>query len=510
MDEKKVVSLDQFLDIRERLRAEGKIVASTNGCFDILHLGHVRCLQEAKKLGDVLVVGLNSDASVTCLKGPGRPLRPQEERAEILAALSCVDYVVIFNESTPEGLLAEIKPDIHCKGGDYKQRGGKPIPEAKVVTRYGGRVEILPHFCGYSTTNVLATILERKGSMSPARSSVEALVLHSTKQKLSQIISQFSGKKVIVLGDVMLDEYIWGEVSRISPEAPVPVVEVQRMSYMPGGATNVAMNIASLGGKVYLAGVVGADEAGERLRALFLSNGVNIDGLRVDQGQPTTLKTRIMARNQQVMRVDREVRKPITKAIMQELLAYILETIVGVDALLVSDYAKGVTVPTLLRGAIAAAKEHGKPVVVDPKGRDFSGYKGATVITPNQLEAALAVNEEIIDEASLVEVGQRLLHQVGCEAVLITRGEEGMSLFEGNGRVIHLPAVAREVYDVTGAGDTAVGVFTLALAAKTKLADCARIANCAAGIVVGKLGTAVVTPEELKVALDGYTRRYDS
>lgn len=321
---------------------------------------------------------------------------------------------------------------------------------------------------------------------------------------LREVISKLPGKKILVLGDVMLDEYIWGSVSRISPEAPVPVVEVQRTSYMPGGAANVAVNIASLGGRVYLAGVVGADQAGERLRALFLSNGVKADGLKVDGRRPTTLKTRIIAHSQQVVRVDREVREPISEPLVRELSAYILEVITDVDALLVSDYAKGVTVPALLTRAISAAREHGKPVVVDPKGRDFSKYRGVTVITPNRVEAAQAVDGEITDEASLVGVGQRLLDQVACEAVLITRGEEGISLFEGSGRITHLPASSREVYDVTGAGDTMVGTLTLALATGADLIrDCARLANCAAGIVVGKVGTAVVTPGELEKALSG-------
>ena len=318
---------------------------------------------------------------------------------------------------------------------------------------------------------------------------------------LQEVVARFPGKKVLVLGDVVLDEYIWGKVSRISPEAPVPVVEVERISYRPGGAANVAANIASLGGRVCLAGVIGSDEAGNRLKTLFLSNGVNIEGLRVDAERPTTLKTRVIAHNQQVVRVDREAREPIAESIVRELLAYTLKIIAGVDVLVISDYAKGVTVPALLRQVIVAARQHRKSVVVDPKGRNFSKYKGATVITPNREEAEVAVNEKITDEASLTQIGQRLLHQIGCEAVLITRGAEGMSLFEGNGRVTNLPAVARDVYDVTGAGDTVVGTLALALAAEAGLVDGARIANYAAGVVVGKLGTAVVAPSELMSCL---------
>jgi D-beta-D-heptose 7-phosphate kinase/D-beta-D-heptose 1-phosphate adenosyltransferase len=303
----------------------------------------------------------------------------------------------------------------------------------------------------------------------------------------------------------MLDEYIWGIVSRNSPEAPIPVVEVEQVSYAPGGVANVAVNITSLKGEVYLAGVIGTDEAAEKLKTLLSDNNVNFDGLKVDFERPTTLKTRIMAYNQQVVRVDREIRKHINEFIKQELLTYILNKIADVDVLLISDYAKGVIVEPLLKRVISAAKLYEKPVVVDPKGRDFLKYEGATIITPNLIEAAITANRDITDEASLIRVGQKLLHKTKCEAILISLGEKGMSLFESNGVMTHLPAVARQAYDVTGAGDTVVAIMALALATGAGLVDCIRIANCAAGIVVDKLGTNVVTIEELQKMILNYS-----
>lgn len=315
---------------------------------------------------------------------------------------------------------------------------------------------------------------------------------------LCKIIARFAGKKILLVGDVMLDEYIWGIVSRNSPEAPISVVEVKQVSYAPGGVANVAVNITSLNGVVYLAGVIGSDEEAEKLKTLLSNSGVKVDGLKVDVERPTTLKTRVMAHNQQVVRVDREVRKHITESIRQKLLAYILNKIADVDVLIISDYAKGVIVEPLLQRVIYAAKLYEKPVVVDPKGRDFLKYKGATIITPNLREAANAGNGDIIDEASLTQVGQKLLHETKCEAILITLGEKGMSLFESKGVMTHIPALAKQVYDVTGAGDTVVAIMALALATGAELIDCIRIANYAASIVVNKLGTNVVTIEELQ------------
>jgi rfaE bifunctional protein kinase chain/domain len=321
------------------------------------------------------------------------------------------------------------------------------------------------------------------------------------REDLLDIVSRFEDKKVLVLGDVMLDEYIVGRVSRISPEAPVPVVACQKVFYSPGGAANVSMNISGLGGKAYLVGLVGDDREGEQLKNTFVNNGINIEGVMVDPGRPTTLKTRIVAQGQHLVRVDRESPDPISDATVQNLISYALGILDDVDVVLISDYAKGVTVPTLLQEIIQQAKTLKKPVVVGPKGHDYAKYRGATVVIPNKKEAGEATNSVVKDEEGLVRAGHKLLTDLACEAVLITRGEEGMSLFQGNGDVIHVPTVAQQVYDVTGAGDTVVATLSLALAAGAGWVNGAQIANHAAGIVVGKTGTAVVLGNELESVL---------
>jgi len=318
------------------------------------------------------------------------------------------------------------------------------------------------------------------------------------RERLLKILSQFRGKRILVLGDVMLDQYIWGKVSRISPEAPVPVVEVERVTYSPGGAANVAMNVANLQGKVSLVGVIGDDQEGDWLKRTFVDNQIDIKGLITDRNRPTTLKTRIIAHSQQVVRMDREMTESVDKTIAQKLLNYSLTALRDIDAILISDYAKGVTVRAMLEQIIFSFRKAGKIVVVDPKGYDYSKYKGATAVTPNKQEAAQAVNMIIENENDLLHAGKTLLRDLNCEAVLVTRGEEGMSLFESSGNITHLPAVSREVFDITGAGDTVTSTFTIALTTGAAMVDCARVANYAAGIVVGKVGTAVVSIQELK------------
>ncbi len=323
------------------------------------------------------------------------------------------------------------------------------------------------------------------------------------KERFREIISCFAQKNILVVGDVMLDQYMWGRVSRISPEAPVPVVEVDKVSFTPGGAANVACNVASLGGRAYLVGVVGDDEEGRRLRQFFADNGVLAEGLLTDHERPTTVKTRIIAHSQQIVRVDRERKEAVDGPRAQLVLEQVRRVLADVDILVVSDYAKGLLTPALLRAIIDSARQAGKAVLVDPKGRDYSRYKGATSIMPNKQEAARAVNGEITDESSLLSTGRTLLHQLECEAVIITRGEEGMSIFEKTGRVTHLPAFSRTVYDVTGAGDTVIATLSLALAAGASFVESATLANHAAGIVVGKVGTATVTSRELERGLNG-------
>jgi D-beta-D-heptose 7-phosphate kinase/D-beta-D-heptose 1-phosphate adenosyltransferase len=319
-----------------------------------------------------------------------------------------------------------------------------------------------------------------------------------SERTLLDLLAAFPGKKVLVLGDVMLDEYIWGEVRRISPEAPVPVVEVKRRTFLPGGAANSAANVAALGGQPLLLSVVGKDHTATWLREVLAQKGIGTDGLYTDEDRQTTIKSRVVAHNQQVARLDSEERAQLPADIEGQLLEAIELQMARVEACLLSDYAKGVVTPRLARELIRLARQGGKPVVVDPKGRDCSKYRGATLVKPNVHEAELSTKQEISCEASLHEAARRLLEMLGDSAVLITRGQDGMSLFRNNLTPVHIPAVRRNVFDVTGAGDTVASTLAMSLAARAPLEQATQLANWAASVVVGKVGTATVTPEELR------------
>jgi D-beta-D-heptose 7-phosphate kinase/D-beta-D-heptose 1-phosphate adenosyltransferase len=324
--------------------------------------------------------------------------------------------------------------------------------------------------------------------------------------RLKDIISGFSRAKILVVGDIILDEFIWGKVSRISPEAPVPVVLVESESFMPGGAANVANNISAMGGKVWLAGVVGSDHRGRLLKQELTSNGVDVEGIMDDSTRPTILKTRIIAHHQQVVRVDREKLEKLDGALLNRLLRFIHKQLKNIDAVIIEDYGKGVIMPELLREILKEAKKNGVAVTVDPKEEHFSYYRGVTALTPNKFEAGGAVGIEIKDDRTLKKVGKKLLEQLRCSALLITLGEGGMCLFEKDGNITHIPTVAQEVFDVSGAGDTVIGAFTLSVASGASLKEAAYISNFAAGIVVGKLGVAVVTKDELMESINGGNR----
>ncbi len=315
---------------------------------------------------------------------------------------------------------------------------------------------------------------------------------------LAGVIGRLSGARVLVVGDVMMDEYLWGRVTRISPEAPVPVVETTNSTFLLGGAANVAHNVLSLGGRVALAGVVGDDAMGRRLLDGLAEKGLRSEGLVVEEGRPTTVKTRIIAHQQQVVRVDREARAEVSSDSQRKILRFLQEAIRGCPIVVVSDYAKGVVTPGLMKDLLNLAAREGARVLVDPKVPHLPRYHGCSILTPNHLEAAQASGIPIEDATGLAQAGRSLLARLQCEAVLITRGEQGMSLFEQGGRETHLPTVARQVFDVTGAGDTVVGTLGLALSAGASLQEGARLANFAAGIVVGVVGTATVAPEELR------------
>jgi D-glycero-beta-D-manno-heptose-7-phosphate kinase len=318
-------------------------------------------------------------------------------------------------------------------------------------------------------------------------------------KKLTGCIDRFPSTRILVVGDIVLDHYIWGSVSRISPEAPVPVVNVTRESLLLGGATNVVNNINALGGLVSVCGVIGLDQAGKEILRLLRQQQISTEGLIVERERPTTIKTRIIAHSQQVVRFDRETKDRIGKETHQRIFDHVKQRIQeGLDGIVLSDYCKGVVTRDLVRDIVRLARKHGIIVSVDPKVSHFGMYSGVTILTPNSKEASIGSKIDIEDELSLLRAGALLLKRLKCRAVLITRGEHGMSLFEQGGKVTHIPTVAREVFDVTGAGDTVISALTLAMAAGAGMVDAARISNYAAGIVVGVVGTATVKPEELK------------
>ena len=316
------------------------------------------------------------------------------------------------------------------------------------------------------------------------------------------ILNNFKKASVLVIGDLVMDHFVWGKVRRISPEAPVPVVEVSSESFMLGGAANVVNNIHSLGGKVLVCGVVGRDEMGKKLVHELRLKGISSDGVIVEDGRPTSVKTRVIAHSQQVVRFDREKKEKVHLDTVKTIMDYVSKKINSFDSIIISDYAKGVISEELVEEVIALAKKKDKPIAVDPKVGHFDFYKYATIVTPNNDEASKASGIEIENEASLLRAGEVLLNKLGSDAVLITKGEHGMSLFENNGEITHIPTVAKEVYDVSGAGDTVIGTVALSMASGASLKEAAVISNFAAGIVVGKIGTATVTPKELKDAVD--------
>lgn len=319
--------------------------------------------------------------------------------------------------------------------------------------------------------------------------------------RLKEYIDRFSEAKVLVIGDIIMDEYVWGDVSRISPEAPVPVVEVKRETKMLGGAANVIHNIATLGAKPTLCGVVGQDHAGKAIINEINNMGLTSDGIVLEQGRPTSIKTRVVARNQQVVRFDRETRTDIRPESIENLLIFIGENLDGLDAIVVADYGKGVISATLMKGLrklIQSAPGESVKIAVDPKTGNFEYYHGVDVITPNHHEAGIFCRFEIVDEETLVRAGKQMLKELNCRSVLITQGKDGMTLFENGGEIIHIPTVAKNVFDVTGAGDTVIGTFSLALASGLDLKSAAVLSNYAAGIVVGEVGTSTVSAEELK------------
>jgi D-beta-D-heptose 7-phosphate kinase/D-beta-D-heptose 1-phosphate adenosyltransferase len=318
---------------------------------------------------------------------------------------------------------------------------------------------------------------------------------------LRQYIQRFPQASVLVIGDLILDHYIWGRVSRISPEAPVPVVHVESESVRLGGAANVFNNVLTLGGKADICGVIGSDETGRMLLKEFGGRRSGRGGVVIDQERPTTRKSRVIAHNQQIVRYDMERRAELKPALQKRLLRYVESRLRELSCLVVSDYAKGVVTATLMSELTRLAALRHIPIIVDPKVEHFGYYKGVTVITPNHLEATQAAGLHGDGDAVIQEAGATIRQRLGCQSVLVTRGERGMSLFEADGVSWHIPTQARQVYDVTGAGDTVVGTMALALSTGASMREAATLANQAAGVVVGMVGTATVTAKQLSEAL---------
>jgi len=327
-----------------------------------------------------------------------------------------------------------------------------------------------------------------------------------TTSESTRILDQITGRKILVVGDVMLDVYLWGDVRRISPEAPVPVVETRRRSYACGGAGNVAANLAALGASVLLAGVLGNDTEGERLRTVIQELGIGVTGLVVDRSRPTTTKLRVMAHSQQMLRVDSEARSWLNEEVSKSLLMWVEDHLPATDGCVISDYGKGAVSPGIARRVIELAKDSGKPVVVDPKGVDYERYRGATVVTPNVKEAGAVLGRDLEEDGDLENAARLLSEMLDGSGVIITAGEKGMAVLPSPDCFIQIPAMAKHVFDVTGAGDTVVSVLAVALAAGATLEQSTMLANAAAGLVVGKLGTAAVSVEELFALLSGYNR----
>jgi D-beta-D-heptose 7-phosphate kinase/D-beta-D-heptose 1-phosphate adenosyltransferase len=324
-----------------------------------------------------------------------------------------------------------------------------------------------------------------------------------THARAAELIARIKERRVVVFGDVMLDEFVWGDVTRISPEAPVPVVDVRRESVRLGGAANVLANLVALGARSTVVGVVGNDAARARLdeKLAETCGERGVARLVTDATRPTTTKTRIIAHNQLVVRADRERRAAVTPQIEDQLIELLSGSLVEADALVVSDYDKGAVTPRVLAEILPKAFARRVPVLVDPKMRNFDAYRPATLVTPNHHEALRLTSSEDDTDEGMARAAREIRARLACASVLITRGERGMMLLEGDAAPVYVSTTAREVYDVTGAGDTVIATLAAALAARASLVEAAALANHAAGIVVGKLGTATASAEELVDAI---------
>jgi rfaE bifunctional protein kinase chain/domain len=322
-----------------------------------------------------------------------------------------------------------------------------------------------------------------------------------TENRLNELLGNFRGKRIAVVGDLMLDRYFWGSVARISPEAPVPVVEIESESARLGGAANVANNVKSLGAEPILIGVVGNDNSGTFLRDLLIENAFTPMGLIVADDRPTTVKTRVIAHSQHVVRIDRETKDEISHALQQKILEVVKQNIQSLDAIVIEDYNKGVIVKSLISQLVDTAEKYEKIVAADPKFDNFFDYRGVTVFKPNSRELESAMGLKLVDDAAVEAVGRALMERLEAKNILLTRGEKGMTLFEEGGGIMHVPARTRKVADVSGAGDTVISTITVALASGATVREAASLANYAGGVVCGEVGVVPITRDALLSAV---------
>jgi D-glycero-beta-D-manno-heptose-7-phosphate kinase len=320
-------------------------------------------------------------------------------------------------------------------------------------------------------------------------------------KRIVDLFSQLQNKRIAIVGDVMIDKYIWGNVTRISPEAPVPVVEVESQNQRLGGAANVANNLQSLGCIPILFGTVGDDDDGRNLCKILEAQHCSAQGIVFDASRPTTVKTRVIAHNQHVVRIDSESKKNIDETIQKTLISLIEERIDSIDGIIIQDYNKGVIVKPLIDRLIELANKHKKIITVDPKFHHFFDYKNVTVFKPNKKETEDAIGAKLLSEEAVLKAGKTMLERLNAENILLTRSEKGMSIFEKNGTVTHIPTKARKVADVSGAGDTVIATLTAMLSAGATMQEAATIANSAGGIVVGEVGIVPIDKDILQAEM---------
>ncbi len=321
--------------------------------------------------------------------------------------------------------------------------------------------------------------------------------MNVTFQQLKKVLAQFRGKRVLVVGDLILDHYIFGDAERISPEAPVPVLWANQESFVGGGAVNVALNLIDMGSKVSLCGVIGSDHFGKLLLSLIEEKGIDTHFVVKDRSRPTTLKSRVVAVQQQIVRIDWESQEFLPLSINNRVLEKVKKNISRFDGIIIEDYGKGVINPSLVEQLVALCKKNGKIITVDPKEEHFDYYENVTAMTPNLKEAQIAGQMNIRSKDQINLLGEVIMNKFKLKGLLVTMGKEGMQVFLDTGKIYHIPTYALEVYDVTGAGDTVIAVFTLALLSKATFLEAAVLANIAAGVVVGKLGAATATRSEI-------------